>query len=165
MSGARRATKRHIEDLRRLPFTAGCTKAELGRFDQLGVRIDVPVGRVLTLEGGPGRECFVVVDGLASVSRAGAAIGIIGPGSLAGELALLYDVPRTATVMALTPMTVLALSIREFKTLLDISPCIRTAVNNIAATRAGAEGLASGAGLAGDDHSCAERTVKHEIGS
>lgn len=163
MMTARRERKQRIDGLRRLPLAADCTKLQLDRLDRLGVQIDVRAGHVLTREGAHGAECFVVIDGIATVSRAEAPVGMIGPGSIAGELALLYDVPRTATVVALTPMRVLALSAREFRTLLDVAPCVRATVTGIAATRAAEP--QSGAGLAGDDHSRAERTVKHEIGS
>ena len=136
MITARREMKRRIDSLRRLSFAAGCTKSELARLDRLGVRIDVQPGHVLTREDAYGAECFVVIDGTATVSRRNAAVGIIGPGSIAGEMALLYSVPRTATVVACTPMRVLALSASEFRQLLDIAPSVRASVYGIAATRA-----------------------------
>jgi CRP-like cAMP-binding protein len=136
MTTARRERKLRIDLLRRLPLAADCTKLQLARLDRLGVQIDVPAGHVLTREGAHGAECFIVVDGVATVSRADAPVGMIGPGSIAGELALLYDVPRTATVVALTPMRVLALSAREFRALLDVAPCVRAAVQGIATARA-----------------------------
>ena len=131
MVTARQQLKRRVDTLRRVPFLAACTDAELAGVDGLGTQIDVRAGRTLTHEGADGRECFVVIDGVATASRGGAQLGIVGPGSIVGEMALLFAVPRTATVVALSAMRLLVLDVNEFTTLLDVAPCIRQNVNRI----------------------------------
>ena len=71
---------------------------------------------VLTRENTTGRETFIVIDGWAAVSRGGEALAAIGPGEFIGEMSLLDQEPRTATVIAKTPMRLLALGPGAFTT-------------------------------------------------
>jgi cAMP-dependent protein kinase regulator len=135
MLTARGELKRRVDALRNIPLLAGCTTKQLERVDRLGTQIDVAAGRMLTRHGAEGHECFVVVDGIATASRGEAVLGLVGPGSIAGEMALLYDAPRTATVVARTPMRLLVLNGDEFKELLGVARCIRRDVDRIAAER------------------------------
>ena len=135
MVRTRHEARRRMDAMRRVPLFAGCTHDQLARIDQLGARIDVPAGRTLTREGAPGRECFVTLAGTAVASRDGAPVGVIGPGSIVGEMALLDDSPRTATVVAATPMQLLVLDRREFARLLDIAPSPAAALDRIVASR------------------------------
>src|SRR4026208_64565 len=61
-------------------------------------------GDVLMSEGEPGREAFIITDGTLSVKRGRKKIAELGPGNLVGEMALIVDEPRTATVTALEPV-------------------------------------------------------------
>jgi CRP-like cAMP-binding protein len=135
MLTARRDLKHRVAALRRVPFIAGCSSRELERLDRLGTLVDVRAGKILTREGEVGRECFVVLDGTAVVHREGRPIGEIGPGSIVGELALLDNTLRNATVVATTAMRVLVLDVREFDQLLAAAPSIETAMGHIAAAR------------------------------
>ncbi|HKN88904.1 MAG TPA: cyclic nucleotide-binding domain-containing protein, partial [Acidimicrobiia bacterium] len=85
---------------------------------------DIPIaeGHVLVKEGDRGLEFFVIVSGLAKVSRRGRKVGELGPGDFFGELALLIDSNRNATVTALTPMEAIVLSRREFEAALADAP-------------------------------------------
>jgi CRP-like cAMP-binding protein len=67
-------------------------------------------------------EFFVIVTGRAKVSRKGRKVSEIGPGAFFGELALLIDSDRNATVTALTPMEAIVLSRREFEAALADAP-------------------------------------------
>jgi CRP/FNR family cyclic AMP-dependent transcriptional regulator len=144
MLTAHQELKRRIDALGRVPLFSGCTRRELARVDRLGTRIDVSAGRVLAQEGEDGRECFVVLEGTASVRRGIAEVGVIGPDSIAGEMALLYDAPRTATVIACTRMRLLVLHADEFDALLNVAPCIKRDVDRIAGERSLRDGYATG---------------------
>jgi CRP/FNR family transcriptional regulator, cyclic AMP receptor protein len=137
MSRDRRDLKRRIDALRRVPFIAECTFRELERVDRLGVQLGVGTGKTLTREGAVGRQCFVVLEGTAVALRETRRLGVIGAGSIAGEMALLDHTTRNATVVAGTPMQLLVLTDREFKQLRAVAPSIETALAGIAAERRG----------------------------
>jgi CRP-like cAMP-binding protein len=103
----------------------GCTKNELRTIDSVTTPIRVAAGAVVCREGLPADECFVVLDGVASVTIAGSPVSTIGPGGFIGELALLDDGPRVATVTAASAMTLLVLSRAEFSLLLRDVPVVK----------------------------------------
>ncbi len=97
--------------------------------------IDVPAGKVLMREGDAGREFFVLVDGAIAIERRGTLIRTIEPGDFFGEIALLAEGPRTATATADSASTLLVLGHREFHSLMDRYPAIRTSVLEALAKR------------------------------
>lgn len=86
--------------------------------------IDVPEGQVLTREGEPGREFFVIAEGRAVVRRGLKTLAILSSGSFFGEISLLDHGPRTATVESKTPMKLFVLDSRSFSSLLN-EPAVR----------------------------------------
>jgi CRP/FNR family transcriptional regulator, cyclic AMP receptor protein len=88
-----------------------------------------------TREGAVGRQCFVVLECTAVALRERRRLGVIGAGSIAGEMALLDHTTRNATVVAGTPMQLLVLTDREFEQLRAVAPSIETALAGIAAER------------------------------
>ncbi len=116
------------ERLRRIPMFSELSKRELRAVSRLMTELDVPEGRSLMREGSVGREFMIICDGTAVVRRKGRKIAELGPGDFMGELAVLSGAPRTADVVATSPMTVETLNRREFMSLLDQSPKIATKV-------------------------------------
>ncbi|MDH3704592.1 MAG: cyclic nucleotide-binding domain-containing protein [Acidimicrobiia bacterium] len=90
--------------------------------DGLLTPIRVRAGRTLIAEGSVGREFFVIAEGRAEVRRDGEVMNELGPGDYFGELALLGEARRTASVVAVTDMQVMVANPREFRALLEISP-------------------------------------------
>jgi len=84
---------------------------------------DVPAGQVLAQAGDPGVGMFVVLDGSVVVERGDLHIEM-GRDGFFGELALLAGGPRSATIVAETPMVVLVLDRRDFTNLLWSSPTV-----------------------------------------
>ena len=82
----------------------------------------MPAGKPLVTEGEPGLEFFVILSGTARVTRRGRKVATLGPGAAFGELALLDDAPRNATVVAETDMELAVLGQRDFARILDEVP-------------------------------------------
>jgi CRP-like cAMP-binding protein len=112
----------YIEHLTQVPLFSACSKDELRKLSRRTTDIPVAEDHVLVNEGDRGLECFVIVSGRAKVSRQGRKVGELGPGDFFGELALLMDADRNATVTALTPMEAVVISRREFEAALAEAP-------------------------------------------
>ena len=112
----------YLDHLAQVPLFAACSRKELQSIAKASDEVTVPSDKVLVEQGAAGRECFVIVEGSASVRRNGRKVATLGPGSYFGELSLLDKGPRTATVTADTPLTVLVLGPREFSSILDSVP-------------------------------------------
>jgi CRP-like cAMP-binding protein len=113
-----------IELLKRTPLFAGCSKAELRALASSADELDLREGTVVTREGRPGREFFVLVSGTARVTKDGKAIAELGAGDWFGEIALLTDSPRTATITATSPLDVLVITDRRFRNVVETMPSI-----------------------------------------
>jgi CRP-like cAMP-binding protein len=111
-----------LATFRLMPLFHDCTDDELRQIDAVADEVAVPAGRVLIRQGELGREFVVIVDGEASVERDGATVATLGPGTHFGELALLVDHPRNATVTAVTDLKLQVIDRRGFQNLLDGSP-------------------------------------------
>ena len=113
-----------VDLLKKTPLFSDCSKAELGALALTADELDLRDGTVLTREGTPGREFFVLIDGTVSVTQKGKSVADLGPGDWVGEVALLTDVPRTATVTATSPLRVLVLTDRAFRQAVKGMPTI-----------------------------------------
>jgi CRP-like cAMP-binding protein len=82
----------------------------------------VPAGTVIMREGDPGDRFYVVLDGSLRVTRNGRKLTDLGPGKGCGELALLLNAPRTATVTAQQESELVAFDRKTFGKLVDESP-------------------------------------------
>jgi CRP-like cAMP-binding protein len=107
------------------PLFAACTHQEKRALDQLGTRMVVDAGTLLTPEGQPGREFFVIEGGEASCSVRGVTRARFERGDFFGEIALLDRGPRTATVTAETPMELVVYGAGEFHAMLETSEGVR----------------------------------------
>ena len=110
------------KQLTAVPLFEGLSKKQLRRISSLMTRIDRPAGQVLTTEGEPGFEFFIVLEGEVEVRQGDRVIATRRAGEYVGEIALLDRRPRTATVVATTPVAVEVLSRREFMSLLAQAP-------------------------------------------
>ena len=105
-----------------------CGSREIQRLGELTDVLDLPAGRVLIRQGEVGREMFIIVDGRAAIDVDGEVIAERGPGEVVGEMALLTEQPRRATVTLLTDARVLVVAHREFHALMDEMPSVRAQV-------------------------------------
>jgi MFS family permease len=94
-----------------------------------------PPGTILVTEGTAGHEMYVIRDGRVEVSRGGELVATLGPGDIFGEIAVLSDAPRIATVSTVTDTVVLAIGRDAFLAALSTDPATRYGVEVLAATR------------------------------
>ena len=117
------------------PLFEDLSKGELAQLARQSEDVEVPAGKVLCSEGDPAREFFVIVDGEVEVTRNGKLLATRGPGDLIGEIALLADVPRTATVTAKTALRVFVLTAQAFGQLVEGNPDVERKVLRALARR------------------------------
>jgi CRP/FNR family transcriptional regulator, cyclic AMP receptor protein len=113
-----------VELLKKVPLFVGCSKTELRQLARIADEIDLREGTVLTREGRSGREFFVLIAGTARVAKKDKKIADLGPGDWFGEIALVTDSPRTATVTATSAVDVLVITDRSFRTVVETMPSI-----------------------------------------
>jgi len=111
-------------DLRRIWLFSGCSQAELRKITKVAEEVTVPAGTLLVEQGEAGLLFFVVLTGAASVDREGRPVAALGPGDFFGELALLDDRPRDASVTSSTDMDLLIVRRRHFQRVLQASPAL-----------------------------------------
>jgi CRP-like cAMP-binding protein len=119
-----RIPKEQLELLAAVPLFSACSQSELRAIALLGTPVDAEEGVYLTRRGAPGREFFLVLEGKASCRVGRRQIGSFKKGDYFGELALLHGGVRTADVVALSPMSLLVLDQREFRSMLMTTPSI-----------------------------------------
>jgi CRP/FNR family cyclic AMP-dependent transcriptional regulator len=126
-----------VELLKRAPLFAECSKSELAALATTADELDLREGAVLTREGAPGREFFVLIEGTVRVTRNGRKVAELGAGDWLGEIALLTESPRTATATATTPVRILVVTDRAFRQLVEKMPSIALKVLASVAERLG----------------------------
>ena len=126
-----------VDLLKHVPLFAGCSKSELEALALNADELDVREGTVLTREGKPGREFFVLIEGTVEVTRDGTKIADLGPGDWLGEIALLTQSPRTATATATSPARILVVTDRAFRQVVERMPSIALKVLASVAERLG----------------------------
>ena len=117
-----------VEWIRHVPLFSQCSRRELTQIAGIADEIDLRKDKILIREGERGREFFVLLEGSAEVTKDGRKINTLGPGDFFGEIALVSNSPRTATVTATSPIHTLIITDRAFRRLLDDVPEIQRKV-------------------------------------
>lgn len=117
-----------VEALGRAPLFSELSKKELTALARMSEDVEIKAGSALCKQGQIGREFFVIVDGQVEVTRDGKPVRRSGGDEFFGEIALLEDVPRTATVTAKTPVRAFVLTSKDFRTLVKDAPTVERKV-------------------------------------
>jgi CRP-like cAMP-binding protein len=105
-----------VEALKRVPLLSGLDPKELKRLAGSFTDRAFPAGTVVVKQGDErGIGFFVITDGTARVSADGKDVAVLNPGDHFGEIALIGDRVRTATVTADTDLQTLVTSVWEFR--------------------------------------------------
>lgn len=119
---------RRIERLRGVPLFAGCTDKQLQFIAGRAEELDFPPGQVLCREGKSGGDFFVLLSGCAEVSAGGKPMHSLREGDFFGEIALLDNGPRSATVTVSEPARALVLGPSQFRDMLHQNAEIATTI-------------------------------------
>jgi CRP/FNR family cyclic AMP-dependent transcriptional regulator len=111
-----------IERLKEVRMFEECSQRQLRSIARIARVFDAPAGTMLTRANEPGDEFFLIFDGTASVDVATEKRGPLRPGAFFGEMSLLDGGPRSATIVAETPVRLLVISRRNFSVLLKDVP-------------------------------------------
>jgi CRP/FNR family cyclic AMP-dependent transcriptional regulator len=132
----------HHDPLRTLPLFDGCSPGQLAQARSLLTQLTVAPGATIISEGSFGYEFVIIVDGQAEVSTTTAGdrreLAVLSAGDFAGEMSLLRHDRRSATVVALTTLTIYVCNTAEFSGLLEVAPVVAERVTRAAAERSAA---------------------------
>lgn len=122
----------NLQDLRKSPLFEGLSDDELQHLMDNARPVSLRSGEVLMKQGEPGDTAFVVVSGGFEITKQSGQsvikIDVRNPGDVLGEMALLSQAPRSATVTAITDSETLCISKEVFDNLLSTSPSAAKAV-------------------------------------
>jgi CRP/FNR family cyclic AMP-dependent transcriptional regulator len=124
-----------VTALKRAPLFEGLSRKELTHLARVSEDMELEAGATLCKEGEIGHEFFVIVDGEVEVKRNGRKVALRGGGEFVGEIALLEQTPRTATVTAKTPLRVFVLTDKAFRDLLKDNPAVERKILRTLARR------------------------------
>jgi CRP-like cAMP-binding protein len=106
----------------------GCARDELSAIADASRVVDAPVGAVLCEQGRVALDCMLVERGRADVLVGGRRVGTIGTGETIGEMGVVGRAPRSATVIARSPMRVRVIDAQDIDAVLDRAPTFARAL-------------------------------------
>jgi CRP-like cAMP-binding protein len=123
--------------LRKLALFAELSEEERGQVARWAEEVQVPVQKHLVDEGDLGYEFFVIQEGRAEVRRGDEVIAQLGPGDFFGEIALLEEHRRNASVVAAEPIRAIVMSRRDFGEMQAEMPSIAAQIRQAVEDRRG----------------------------
>ena len=126
--------------LKDVPFFSSMSELDLAAVAEQADEIGVAAGTVLAREGEVGDEFFVIESGTAEVARGGEPVAKLGAGDFFGEIALIREERRTATVTATSQMVLIVMPGSSVRSLDSSRPEIRETVSKALAERPGSVG-------------------------
>lgn len=125
----------HEEFLARVPIFANCTPSEIDAIVAVAQESAFQAGQIIVTQGTPGQAFYLILSGRVEIIRDGQSLGAFGPGDFFGEMSLLDQAPRSATIKALEPTLCMMLSSWDFKALLEQHPSIAVKLLEILSRR------------------------------
>ncbi|HEX4190671.1 MAG TPA: cyclic nucleotide-binding domain-containing protein [Marmoricola sp.] len=123
--------------LKRINRLESLTDADLETVIAAGRYLQLPAGWALISEQTGADKAYLIVDGEVSVRKGGNEIARLGPGDVIGEIAIVSQKLRTASVVSLTPLEVVHFTREALEGLLDSVPAFAEALRGTAAERLG----------------------------
>jgi signal transduction histidine kinase len=124
----------NLQDLRKSPLFEGLSDQELQQLVDNAKHVFLQAGEILMNQGDKGDSAYVVLEGGFEIQKQSGSsvikIDVRKPGEIIGEMALLSNAPRSATVVAVCDSETLCISQEDFENLLSTSPSATRAVLN-----------------------------------
>jgi len=114
----------HEDFLARVPIFASCTPEEISAIVEVAQESYFQPGQIIVTQGTPGQAFYLILSGSVEILRDGTSLGAFGPGDFFGEMSLLDQAARSATIRALEQTVCLMLSSWDFKAVLERHPSI-----------------------------------------
>ena len=124
-----------LDSLGRVPLFEGLAEHELDSIAARTREVTVEAGTEVIRQGEPGANFFILIHGALEIRVGGRVVRHLGPGDFLGELALLFNAPRSATAVALEPSSLLVMESDDFHALLAEAPAIEEKVMAVVAER------------------------------
>ena len=117
-----------LEALHSVPIFSDLKPDDLRKVQQLATEVDLPAGRVLMRQGENGSQMFIILEGEARVERDGRELAVAGYGDVLGEMSIVAEEPRVATVTLTKPSRLFVIGHSDFHVLMDDHPAVRDCV-------------------------------------
>ena len=115
-----------LDELRQIPLFADLSEEDLERLHRMAETVSIPAGQLVLREGDPGDSLYVVLEGELEVTKRQGSqdvlLALYDPGQFFGEMALLEQAPRSASVRTVQASRLLVISQAAFQSLLSCSP-------------------------------------------
>ncbi len=115
-------SQKRIALLREIDLFRSFDDGELSAFAETIEELDIPAGTVLCTEGAPGQEMFILIQGALQIFKGKRAITTLHPIDYIGEMAIIEEKPRSATVVSSTQAKLLRITTAQFKHYLAAQP-------------------------------------------
>jgi ATP-binding cassette subfamily B protein len=126
-----RLTGVDVEWLREIPLFEDVDSTTLSELASLFSTEQIPEDRDIIREGDPGDRFYILVRGKAEVIKGPTRVAVLQDGDYFGEIALLSDQSRNATVRSMTPCVCLILQRDHFRAMLNRSAPLRERIENV----------------------------------
>jgi CRP/FNR family cyclic AMP-dependent transcriptional regulator len=123
--------------LEALPLFRDLSRRDRERIARWADEVDVPAGYHLLVQGRLPHEFFVIEEGEVEVRKDGELVATLGPGDFLGEIAILEHERRTASVVALSPVSAVVMGAREFEVMSREMPSVAQLVREAIRERMG----------------------------
>lgn len=114
----------NAEFLARVPIFESCLPDQVASILAVAQEHTYAPGQIIVTQGTPGQAFYLITAGRVAIERDGLALGAFGQGDFFGEMSLLDNAPRSATIRAIDETRCLMLSSWDFKSLLERHPAI-----------------------------------------
>jgi CRP/FNR family cyclic AMP-dependent transcriptional regulator len=124
-----------VQVLAEVPLFAGLSKKELGEIARTVTEVEIAPREYLTFEGEAGSHAMLILGGKATVRKKGRKVTVLSTGDVVGEMSLVTDLPRNATVRADTFIAALVMDKRGFETVMEEHPRVAAKILRTVADR------------------------------